>query len=58
MEKREHVRTKERKNKVDKRDDITIVFFFFFYFSDYIVRPFTIKTTPSSGLLWKFPTFF
>jgi hypothetical protein len=33
----------KRKNKVDKKDDITIVLFFLFYFSDYIVRLSTIK---------------
>jgi hypothetical protein len=51
MKKREHIRTTEKKSKVDKKDDITIVFFFLFYFSDYIVRPSTIKKTSSSGLL-------
>jgi hypothetical protein len=32
MKKREHVRTKEKKNKVDKKDDITILLFFFSIF--------------------------
>jgi hypothetical protein len=31
-EKREHVRTKEKKSKVDKNDDITVVFFSFLFF--------------------------
>jgi hypothetical protein len=31
-EKREHVRAKEKKSKVDKNNDITIVFFFFSIF--------------------------
>jgi hypothetical protein len=29
IKKREHIRTKEKKSKVDKKDDITIVLFFF-----------------------------
>jgi hypothetical protein len=57
MKKREHVRTKEKKSKVDKKDDITIVCFFLFYFPDHIVRPSTIKKMLGFGLLWKFPTF-
>jgi hypothetical protein len=57
MKKREHVMTKEKKSKVDKKDDITIILFFLFYFYDYIVRLSTIKKRPGSGLLCKFPTF-
>jgi hypothetical protein len=43
MKKREHVMTKEKKSKVDKKDDITIILFFLFYFPDYIAWSFTIK---------------
>jgi hypothetical protein len=32
MKKREHVRTKEKKSKMDKKDDITITLFFFSIF--------------------------
>jgi hypothetical protein len=32
MKKREHIRTKEKKSKVDKKDDITIYFFPFLFF--------------------------
>jgi hypothetical protein len=32
MKKREHIRTTEKKSKVDKKDDITIIFFSFLFF--------------------------
>jgi hypothetical protein len=58
IKKIEHVRTTDKKSKVDKKDDTTIILFFLFYFSDYIVWPSTIKKrrlwsiTEVSNIFW------
>jgi hypothetical protein len=55
MKKENTLGQKREKSKVDKNNDITIVFFL----SDYIVRPFTIKNarlwsiTKVSNIFWE-----
>jgi hypothetical protein len=57
MKKREHVRTKEKKSKVDKKDDIVIVLFSFYIFLIILFGLPQLKKLLGSGLLRKFPTF-